>query len=268
MADSGAASGSLCNANSGGTQPAVSAESELFALCQTARSDGVLSQRERELIRTWTERSDLAQVPARAYVRQVVDDILRTGRVAPADLLALARALEPSLPPELKGRRRRERHLVAVRDGAPPAERLRNEILAHACFVVASCRADRLGAARAGDPLLLVRDAREPLSSNAIQVRTANGKVLGFVPELHAREFAPLLDGGARYRAHLVSVARGRQTPVLIAQAFFCGADALLGMEPTKRGKLARAASPGRSTLLRITVALLVAAAVALVVRT
>jgi len=250
----------------------VSPGAELLALCQTAASDGTLNARQLRLVRAWLAHSEEFEVPARAYVRELVEHILRSGKVAPADLQALGRALEPCLPRELK--RATLRLVGSDRMHHPDdsaAQRTSNDILASACFMVAGCRSQRrtfgphLG--RAGDPVTLVRERHDPPDATTIRVCTAKGKPLGLVPAHRAKVLAPLLDRGARYRAHLISVSSGMHAPVLIVQAFLYRGDAVLGFQQVH----ARRIGPGNARvawmLVRIAVALTLATAVALVLR-
>ncbi len=251
----------------------VSPGAELLALCQTAASDGALSARQLRLVQAWLAHSEEFEVPARAYVRELVEHILGTGKVAPADLQALTRALDPCLPPQLK--RATLRLVGSDRMHYPDdsaAQRTSNDILASACFMVAGCRGERrfppgprLG--HAGDPVVLVRERHDDPDSTTIRVRTAKGKPLGLVPAHRAKVLAPLLDRGARYRAHLISVSSGMHAPVIIVQAFLYRGDAVLGFQQVR----ARRIGPGNARLtwmlVRIAVALAIAAAVALVLR-
>ncbi len=255
----------------------VSPGAELFALCQTAATDGTLTSRELQRLRDWLDRSADVEVPARSYVCELIEHSVRTGRVAPADLQALARVLEPSFPQELR------RHPAALRlvgsDRMPytddtAAERVKNEILASACFMVAGCQSERRTPivqrqARAGDPVMFVLERGAPRGTAAVTVRTAHGKALGFVPAHRAKALAPLIERGARYRAHLISVSSGVHAPVLIVQTFFYRGNAALGFQHAGVRRLTpRRLSGGAWMLLRLTVALLIAAAVALVLRT
>lgn len=260
-----------------GPSGSVSAGAELYSLCQTAAADGTLTVRERQLLGAWLDRSEHVDVPARAYVRELIEHIVRNGRVAPADLQALQGVLEPSFPHELR-RRPASLRLVgsdrtAYRDDSA-AERVRNEILASACFMVAGCQSERRTPtrqrrARAGEPVLLVVERHEAPAAAAVQVLTANGKRLGFVPAQRATELAPLLERGARYRAHLICVSSGVHAPVLIVRAFFYRGNAALGFQHAGARRVEpRRLSNGAWTLLRLAVALLIAAAVALVLRT
>lgn len=256
----------------------ISAGAELYALCQTAATDGVLTRRELERLRAWLEASGEREVPSRAFVRGVVEHILAAGRIAPVDLQALGRVLEPSLPAPLRRGPAALRLVGSDRmaySDESATERVRNELLASACFMVAGCRSERRTpapprAARAGEPVLLVRErsARGLTGEQTIEVRTANGKPLGYVPAHRAAELAPLLDRGARYRAHLISVSAGMHAPVLIVQTFLYRGDAVLGFpHPGSRRIAPRHLSPRAWMLLRLTVAIAIAIAVALALK-
>ncbi len=274
VASAGVRKSSRASPDPGGS---VSAGAELFSLCQTAAPDGTLTSRELQRLRDWLDHSAEVDVPARAYVRELIGHIVRTGRVAPADLRALARVLEPSFPQELRRRPAALRLVGSDRMPYPDdsaAERVKNEILASACFMVAGCQSERRTPviprqARAGEPVLLVLERRDAPGASAVEVRTANGKALGFVPAQRAKDLAPLLDRGARYRAHLISVSSGVHAPVLIVQAFFYRGNAALGFQHAGARRVApRRLSGGTWVLLRVAIALLIAAAVALVLRT
>jgi len=254
----------------------VTAGAELFSLCQTATADGTLSASERNALRVWLERPENPEVPASRYVRGLIGDIVASGRISSADLQALWRSLEPTLPGELRCRRPAALRLVA-RGREPYAEesgadRVRNDLLASACFILAGCISSRAAVlerrARIGDPVLLVRAKRRGRSPNAIQVCSASGKALGLVPEHHASELAPLLDRGARYRAHLRAVLHGGIAPVLIVQAFLYAPSATLGLGTAAQRRMGRRrASPAIWMIIRTVVALLIALAVATVLR-
>jgi hypothetical protein len=274
MRQSGFAHAGNRHSSSSGRAP-VSPAAQLLSLCHTASADGALSQSESRLLRTWIERAPDDDVPAGEYVREVIEHIVETGRVAQCDLQALWRALEPDLPEELR-RRAATRHLGGAygetqEDEGESAENLPNEILSSSCFLLAGCPGERRTRhierlARTGDPVLLVRQAGAVPSPHTVRVCAANGKRLGFVPEQHAQELAPLLDRGARYRAHLTAVLRGEHAPVVIVQAFLYSADATLGEQSAGDRRIASKESRARAWMLvRIAVGALLAAAVALV---
>jgi hypothetical protein len=249
---------------------AVAPGAELFALCQTASADGALSSRQLQTLRAWLEHTNTAEVPAWKFVSGLVEHILEIGRAAPADLYALYSALETSLPKEL-GRRpdsSRARNAYAL----PTGERLRNEVLASAHFLVAGAQSDRFATAidryaKVGAPVLLARDRDNTQSPNTVQVWTANGKQLGFVPEQHASELAPLLDQGARYRAHLASVLLGSHAPLLTVHAYLYPLDATLGSQHTGARKFRKREPSKAWWALRFLVAAAIAAAVAYVLK-
>lgn len=253
-------------------QDRVSPATELYCLCQTATPDGALSAQQVRRLREWLDHSRGADVPARSFVEQIVLHILRAARVSPADLQALGRALDPALPRELRQVPSSLR-LVGTEGFSPADEtgtdRMRNEVLASACFLLVGCRAGRLvRRARAGDAVLLVRERSGAPSPHGIEVCAASGKSLGLVPEPRARVLAPLLDRGARYRAHVVGAMRGAHAPVLLVQAFLYRSDAVLGFG-VPDGRRMRPVGAGRLAwrLVRIGVAVLIAGAVAWVLR-
>lgn len=260
-------------ARTGFEEPATLA-AELLALCQSGAAERELGPRERAALSVWLAHARGAAVPAWSYVRDLVEHIVTAGRATPADLQSLCRALEPVLPLELRPRRPAPLRVVhsswSEEADAAGGERLRNAVLASAHFTVVDCLAERheraiARYARAGDPVLLLRDRSEGAPPHAIDVCAANGKPLGRVPDRPARQFAPLLDQGARYRAHLSRVERGACSPVLIVQAHLYGADATLGALPSGARRFDQRGSAAALWLLRLAVGTSLATAVALV---
>ena len=254
---------------SAGAAHSVSAGVELFCLCHTASADGTLSQETCARVRECLSRTREQELPARAYVEQLIGQILASARVVPADLSALGRALEPVLPETL--RRRRPLHLLAggalERGEEPSVAPIKNEVLASASFPVTEGHADLARAARGGVPVLLARERDSSRSPHCVRVSTREGKLLGYVPEQRARTLAPLLDRGARHRAHIVSAERGAHGPIVIVQAFLYRSDAALGLVGQERRIQPRIASTRVWSVVRLLVALGIATAVALVLR-
>jgi hypothetical protein len=254
----------------------ISAGTELYSLCQTAAPDGRLTARELERLADWLEASAACDVPALPFVRGLIAQAIRTGTVTPADLQALAHVLEPSFPQVLRQRASRLRlverdSLSDPQDGA--SVRARNDILASACFMVAGCGGRRGSPlvprqARAGEPVLLVAE-RAQGAARVVEVRSARGRPLGFVPAERAQELAPLLARGGRYRAHLIMVSSGVHAPVLVVQAFVYRGDAALGFPQASARRFApRRLSRLSWMLVRASIALALAAAAALALRT
>ena len=86
-------------------------------------------------------------------------------------------------------------------------------------------------------------------------------------PTAEQRQLAPLLDRAARYRAHLLQVARGEQTCVVVVQVFLYGPHAQLGLQAGSERRLSRRGSLLGWPLVRLIVAHAIAAATAFVLR-
>jgi hypothetical protein len=253
----------------------VSASAELYSLCQTAAPDGKLSVHELERLGAWLDSGAQRDVPQWPFVHELIAHAVGAGTVTPADLQALEEVLEPGFPQILRCR-------TAVRflegDGTLTAddvqsERAKNEILASARFMVAGCQGEKRGAplaprqVRAADPVLLVVQLSGEAAS-VIEVRSASGRLLGFVPARHAQELAPFLERGGRYRAHLILVSSGVYAPVLGVQAFVYRGDAALGFaQPSARRVAPRQLSRLSWALVRASIALALAAGAALALR-
>jgi len=257
------------------TMPGTASGAELLALCQTAAVDGSLSARELKSLHAWrAQAGDSSYSASEDFVRQIVDRILTVGKVPDGELQALQTAVEPALPLEL---RRRPNLRVLPSDefvdavDAEDVERLNNEVLASARFVVANChrRANVIAKhARTGDPVVLVRDTRsDSLSPHAVKVCVANGKQIGFIPEQHAKELAPLLDQGARYTAHLTRLLPSEHAPVAVVQAYLYSSHATLGSLSAGTRRLTRSRLRGSWPVVRIVVGVLIAALVAVALR-
>ena len=247
----------------------VSAGAELYSLCQAAAPDGALSALERERLGAWLERSAECEVPARAFLRELLTHVLQSGRITPADLQILVRVLDPTLPCAL----RRPAASLRLVGGGPAAwadgtaDAGRNDLLASACFMVAGCAAVPRRA-RAGEPVRLVPARSGAGSESVVEVCAVNGKRLGFVPAQRAKALAGLLRGGARYRAHLIMASCGVFAPVLAVQAFVYRGDAVLGSpQSDTRRRLPRPLSRLSWMLVRASVAVGLAAAAALALR-
>lgn len=253
-----------------------SAGAELFSLCQTATADGQLCDGQLRGLRKWLDQTSTRDVPSYEYVRKLVDHIVVARKVAPPDLHALHSALEASLPADL--RRRPAPRVVAreykarVDDDEVGFERLRNEVLGSAQFMVAGCHRERRASAisrhaRVGDPVLLLRERDCPQSPNAIQIRLPNGKQIGSVPERYAAEIAPLLDQGARYRAHLTNLQTGSSSPIVLVQTYLYASDATLGTQSANARKIGSREWTSAWWVVRVAVGLLITLSVAYVLR-
>jgi len=252
----------------------ISAAAELYSLCQTTALDGKLTANELERLTAWLESSAECDVPERPFVRELIANAVRTGAVTPVDLQALEEVLEPGFPQALK-----RRGVPRIIEGEPmpspedlQSERAKNEILACARFMVADCQGKRGSPlaprhARVGDPVLLVVQPSGE-GASVVEVRSGNGRLLGFVPAQRVQELAPFLWCGGRYRAHLITVASGAHAPVLVVQAFVYRGDAALGFpQPSARRVAPRQLSRLSWALVRASIALALAASAALALR-
>jgi hypothetical protein len=197
-------------------QRATAAASELIALCQTVTEDGHLADDEVLDLRTWLTDHRDADLPAIAFLSATVEHILADGKVTPAERAELFRALETVLPPDVRfivqGKRAvaeriaKTEHDIARREARDARER--GYAIDTWDFLVAGVkyegRADvSRRFAREGDVAFLIRDRPNRHSRHAIEVRLSNGMQVGFVPEEHAVDLAPLLDAGHKHSAQI-----------------------------------------------------------------
>jgi hypothetical protein len=209
---------------------------ELISLCQSATADGKLSDDEVQSLRQWAQDYSGVDLPARAHIQEVLQRILADGVVTEAERDDLYLAIEAVLPPDLRapvrGRRREieETAKAAAKeasveaDAAAREERARNRVLRAWNFMVAGVRHEGRPAlirdhATSDADVFLRRDPGNPFSSNAIAIQLPNGVQVGFVPEVHAVEMAPLLDRGHPYVAFITKILTGGRSPIPVVQA-------------------------------------------------
>ncbi len=207
---------------------------ELLGVLQTIAGDGRLTHDEVEELRAWLEASDAATFPGHSHLQVVIDDVLADGVITDDEFEVLHDAVLRVLPAELRSlaslrRRERRTHERADRQQAKVLERdqksaelVRNRPLPRGDFIVAGTRyGDRqhaCGLCSEDDPVWLQREPDNEHDRNAILVETDGGDSLGYVPREDAREFAPILDGGARQHFTVkktLEVARGQTIPVV-----------------------------------------------------
>lgn len=157
------------------------------------------------------------------------------GVVTDAEREELYLAIETVLPPELRapvrGRRREIEEAAKAEakdadqaDTAAREEKARNRVLRAWNFMVAGVRHEGRPAiirdhAAADADVFLRRDPSNAFSSNAIAIQLQNGSQIGFVPEQHAVEIAPLLDSGHPYVAFITKILTGGRSPIPVVQA-------------------------------------------------
>jgi hypothetical protein len=202
-----------------------------------------LSPEEIVALRDWLNEHKDAELPAVSHLMHVVQGIIADQRVTAEERRELFIAIESVLPVDVRGIARTARRTVEEREKErlriqreaekqrSLEERERNEPIEHWDFMVAGSRHDGRPEiiseyARAGDSALLVRDPTNRYSQNAIEVRTASGHQIGFVPEEDAVDVAPLLDAGHPYLAKIKKILTGGRSPipVVIAEIYRKGA--------------------------------------------
>jgi hypothetical protein len=198
------------------SQRETAAASELIALCQTMTADGHLADDEIAALRQWLVDHQGADLPAITFLQQTVERILADGKVTPLERRELYLAIETVLPPDVRAAVRGARSTAdrvarmeqQLEKEAVVAERERNYAIDTWDFIVAGVKYEgRADVARrfaqVGDVAFLLRDRRNRHSPHAIEVRLSNGMQVGFVPEEHAVDIAPLLDAGHKHGAHI-----------------------------------------------------------------
>lgn len=221
------------------TQRETEIGAELLSLCQAVTSDGSFSDEEISSLREWLQEHKDEDLPAISHLVPVVEKIVADARITPDERRELFIAVETILPPDIRGiaktarrtveqqeedRLRLQRQLLNERQRE---ERERDSPIESWDFMIAGSRYEGRPAlidryARAGAPATLVRDPNNSYSRNAIEVRTASGHQIGFVPEEDAADIAPLLDAGHPFLAHIKKILTGGRypIPVIVAEAY------------------------------------------------
>lgn len=164
-----------------------------------ARKEAIEARREAESEREYRERLEQQPAPRPA-----------------------ARQPRPARAPRIPRPPRAKRPSPVVHPQGQPSSAPRpsaQEPLATSKFMVAGVHHQGRGAivdqfADEGDQVFLARDPDNPLSPTTIEVRLANGYVIGFVPEEDAEVLAPLLDEGCPHMAIIKTIVTGGRAPV------------------------------------------------------
>ncbi len=258
-------------------QSAVGAE--LLSLCQVVTTDGSLSDEEVSSLRGWLQEHKDEDLPAISHLTKVVETIVADGRVTAEERRELYIALEDVLPPDVRAiakktrrsaeekekdrlRLRRELEKERQRD-----ERERNSPIEHWDFMVAGAIYEGRPAlieryAQTTAPAFLVRDRANKFSRNAVEVRTASGHQIGFVPEEDASDLAPFLDGGHPYFAQIKKILTGGRYPIPVVVADVYRKDASVPhlVDPAADVPRASGAAAGGSRVNLVKVAFIVIA--------
>jgi len=216
---------------------------ELISLCETYTEDGTVSDEEIRDLRAWLEQHRSSDIPAIGFLVATVEKVLGDGVITKDERASVYKAIETILPPDLRRDTASRRQAVeqeergrelALREEERQnrrAAKARNRKQGSCNFMVAGVRHENREAiisqhVRAGDTAYLRRDPGNRFSPNAIEVRAANGMMIGYVPEDYATEAAPFLDQGCRHMASFTKVLLGGRVPIPVVQAYFYGAGA------------------------------------------
>jgi hypothetical protein len=246
---------------------------ELISLCQCVTSDGQLSDEEIASLRQWSDDNAAVDLPARGHVRDVLTQILADGVVTEQEREELYLALETVLPPDIRApvraRRReveetqkaQERRAREEHDAKARLERARNRSLDAWNFMVAGVRHEGRPAiiqrhAQVDADVYLKRDRTNRFSRSAVVIQLRNGMQIGFVPEVMAREMAPMLDAGYPYLAFITKILTGGRSPIPVVQADLYGLDATLPelVRPGSEPDLVRAEAVSRTGCMSVVV--------------
>jgi hypothetical protein len=248
---------------------------ELISLCQTYTEDGTVSDEEIHGLGDWLGSHRSSDIPAIGFLVTTIEKVLADGVITKEERASVYKAIEAILPLDLRrdttSRRRmveeqerdRERSLREEEKQKKREETARNRRQGSCNFMVAGVRHENREAivsrhVSEEDTAYLRRDRANRFSRNAVEVRAANGMMIGYVPEDYAIEVAPLLDQGCRHEALFTKVLRGGRVPIPVVQAYFYGPDATVPSAitqaeiPTKEpdtGAVARAVPPWRTIL-------------------
>ncbi len=261
------------------TQRQSAVGAELLSLCQVVTTDGSLSDEEVSSLRGWLQEHKNEELPAISHLTKVVETIVADGRVTaeerrelyialedvlPLDVRAIAKKARRSAEEKEKDRLRLRRELEKERQRD---ERERNSPIEHWDFMVAGAKYEGRPAlieryAQTAAPAFLVRDRANKYSRNAVEVRTASGHQIGFVPEEDASDLAPLLDGGHPYLAQIKKILTGGRypIPVVVADVYRKDASVPRLVDPAANVPRASGAAAGGSGVNLVKVAFIVIA--------
>lgn len=254
------------------TQRQSAIGAELLSLCQVITADGSLSDDEVASLREWLREHGNEDLPAISHLTKVIETVLADGRVTQEERRDLYIALESVLPPDVRSVAKRARRTIEEKEKdrlrvqrllekeRQRDEQERNSPLEHWDFMVAGAKYDGRPNvidryAQVAQPTYLVRDAANRHSRNAVEVRTATGHQIGFVPEEDACELAPLLDSGHPYSARIKKILTGGRYPIPVVIAYVYRKDATVSnlFDPaTPAPRISTAvAHNGNSTLVK-----------------
>jgi hypothetical protein len=222
-------------------QLSTPAGAALLEICTAITEDGVVTDEELNRLGDWLQANSHVDLPARSHLATIVEQIRRDGIVSEGERRELQRAVEAVLPTDartlarLRRREREETERTARKEEAERAreEKARNRPIGNINFMVAGVnyegRSELIARhVRTGDPAFLRRDLENRFSRNAVEVRTADGYHIGFVPERDAQAVAGMLDDGALQAGNVLKILGSGRAPIPVVQVTLFSADATL----------------------------------------
>src|SRR2546425_986458 len=185
----------------------------LLRLLEDITADGKFTEEEATALQKWILDNQQVELPAVAFLKTLLDELLTKGRITPDGLRSLQIAAERVLPTERRDIARARRTAVESEDkrklrDSTDAERKRareyrelNRPKAHFNFMVAGVAHEGRDALiranlRVDETVYLAREPHNQYDRNAVIIRLASGLEIGYVPREHAADLAPLLDVG------------------------------------------------------------------------
>lgn len=194
---------------------------DLLQLLHSVTANGRLTQVEIGELAEWLRQHAESQLPAVAYLRDVVMRVLEDGVITPEEQAWVQKAVETVLPAadrEEAAVRRREAAAKARRQASEAREtqhheqRLARPLKHFDVMAMGVYNEDRqavISGIEEGEPITLAREPGNPFSPNAVLFQRHNGRGIGYLPEGEAVQIAPLLDAGARHDAEVKKILDG-----------------------------------------------------------
>ena len=226
----------------------------LLSLCQRVTADGEVTDTEVEEIRAWVKQNESAGVVGTAFLGKTLARIMADDKLDPYERQELQEALERILPKkhrDLAIAARRAVELKRFKEAPEPVVEESEPEGDVFDFMVAGVAYE--GRIAVIEEFVhpeacahLWRDKDNKFSPNAIAVRTGSGLMVGYVPEWHAEQMAPLLDEGYGCRAYFKKILIGYRGPTPVVVAMLYPPGAVAAGEPCCESAIAflRAANP------------------------
>jgi hypothetical protein len=215
---------------------------ELLNLCQSLTSDGRINNEEIRQLQQWLQDTGDSEVPAVAFLRDIVELVCKDGAITDEQRKQLYCAIEAVLPPDFRKFAKQRRRAVEAlqkdedrkrRQVEKEEERYRRKAqreleraiqyasspVHHADFMVAGVHYEGRDAVirryvEEDMNVYLVRERNNKHSVFATAIVLGNGLQIGYVPEDEVDLIAPRLDDGHPYKAYVKIVLTGGRIPI------------------------------------------------------